>query len=130
MSQSISAVLIYFFSMLTLTSAHASLTHYFVPFAASCGNAVDTDHPGFCSSFKTVAVCYCINSGLPPLMCQDMDMLYARLISVFGSIQKACEYQKDTSPGKCMDDWHCFHDGMKNAHGKLCSSTGKSCRAG
>jgi hypothetical protein len=123
MMRRISAILMCFFSISLLTCAHANSIENF----ASCGNALPTDHPGFCASFKAAAVCYCINSGLPSIMCQDMNMLYARLESVFGSIQKACEYQKYTSPQDCMDNWNCYRHGKKDSRGRICSSTGLTC---
>ncbi|CAM4393251.1 MAG: hypothetical protein LEGION0403_FIIPPAGN_00773 [Legionella sp.] len=95
--------------------------------AFACNNAVPTDNPGFCPSFKTAAICYCQASGLPAGMCQDMRMLYARLISVFGSLQKACEYQKYTSVQDCMDNWNCYRLGGADSRGRICSSTGKAC---
>lgn len=95
---------------------------------AACTNAVPTDNPAFCPSFKTAAICYCTASGLPAGMCQDMKILYARLISVFGSVQKACEYQKYTTTQDCMDNWNCYRLGGVDSRGRICSSTGKSCQ--
>lgn len=94
----------------------------------ACSNAQPTDTPGFCATFKTAATCYCSSSGLPPIMCQDMSMLYARLISVFGSLQKACEYQHNTSTQDCVDSWNCYLKGGLDSRGKQCSSTGKACQ--
>lgn len=94
----------------------------------ACTNAVPTDNPAFCASFKTAATCYCIASGLPAVMCQDMNMLYARLISVFGSLQKACEYQKYTSTQDCMDNWNCYRFGGIDSRGRVCSSTRRACQ--
>jgi hypothetical protein len=113
MIRRIFAVLLCFFSVST--------------FAFACNKALPTDNPNFCSSFKTAAICYCTSSGLPPMMCQDMKMLYARLISVFGSLQKTCEYQKHTSTQDCMDNWNCYRLGGVDSHGKACSSTRKAC---
>jgi hypothetical protein len=95
---------------------------------AACTNAVPTDNPAFCASFKTTAICYCTASGLPPMMCQDMNMLYARLVSVFGSLQKACEYQRYTSPQDCMDNWNCYRLGGVDSRGRICSSTRLACQ--
>lgn len=93
----------------------------------ACTNALPTDNPTFCASFKTAAICYCTSSGLPGVLCQDMNVLYARMISVFGSLQRACEYQKYTTTQDCMDNWNCYRLGGKDSRGRICSSTGKAC---
>ena len=94
-------------------------------FALACSKALPTDNLKFCASFKTVATCYCTSSGLPAGMCQDMNALYNRMIGVFGTLQKACQYQKYTSVQDCMDNWNCYRFGGKDSTGKLCSSTQK-----
>lgn len=94
---------------------------------AACDQALPTSSPNFCPSFKTVAICHCTSSGLPGFMCQDMNALYSRMISIFGSVQKACEYQKDVPARTCMDDWNCYRNGGKDSLGRLCSSTGRAC---
>lgn len=127
MIRGIIAVLVCFFSMTTFASVNE------MPFGLTntaqfaCGKAVPTNDPKFCSSFKTVAICYCTAQGLPPMMCQDMNMLYARLVSVFGSLQKACEYQKETTTQDCMDNWKCYRSGGVDSQGRSCSSTQKAC---
>jgi hypothetical protein len=93
----------------------------------ACPQAADTDNPGFCPSFQSVAQCHCAESGLPKSMCQDMNSIYKRMIVIFGSVQRACEYQKDTSTQNCIDDWSCYRTGGVNSRGALCSSTGRSC---
>lgn len=95
--------------------------------AYSCNNAVPTDDPTFCESFKSVAICYCTSSGLPGIMCQDMNMLYRRMTSIFGSLDKACQYQKHTSKQDCLDNWNCYRTGGIDSRGRLCSGTKKSC---
>ena len=60
-------------------------------YSASCPRAQPSDSPGFCASFKAVAQCHCTSSGLPVGMCNDMKLLYARMISIFGSVQRACD---------------------------------------
>lgn len=97
-------------------------------FALACSKAVPTDNPNFCASFKTAATCYCTSSGLPAGMCQDMDALYNRMIGVFGTLEKACLFQKYTSPQDCMNNWNCYRFGGKDSTGKLCSSTTKPCK--
>lgn len=93
-----------------------------------CPQALPTDSPKFCPSFKSVAECHCVSAGLPKMMCQNVESIYTRMISMFGSLQKACEYQKDTTVQTCIDDWNCYRKGGKDSQGRLCSSTGKSCR--
>lgn len=96
--------------------------------AFACDSALPTDHENFCASFKAVAICHCISSGVPSSMCQNMDTLYNRMITVFGSLQRACEYQKHTTPQDCMDTWNCYRLGGKDSKGKPCSGTTAACR--
>lgn len=93
----------------------------------SCTNAQPTDSINFCSTFKAAATCYCTASGLPASMCQNMKVLNARMIIVFGSLQKACEYQHYTSTQDCINNWNCYLQGGKDSNGKLCSSTQRPC---
>lgn len=93
----------------------------------ACPIALPTDNPNFCASFKTAAICYCTASGLPSGMCQNMKLLYARLMLVFGSLQKACEYQHYTTTEDCMNNWNCYLQGGIDSTGKLCSSTQLAC---
>lgn len=94
----------------------------------ACDNALPTNDVNFCPSFKQVAICYCTSSGLPAGLCQNMNTLYNRLISVFGSLQRACEYQRYTSTQDCIDNWNCYRAGGVDSQGKLCSSTGSACQ--
>ena len=96
-------------------------------YSASCPRAQPSDSPGFCASFKAVAQCHCTSSGLPVGMCNDMKLLYARMISIFGSVQRACDFQRDTTSADCVDSWHCYLVGGVNYNSGLCSSTGASC---
>ncbi len=102
----------------------------FAPQFMACPQAVSTADPGFCASFKSVAQCQCVSRGLPAGMCQDMSQLYSRMVGMFGSVEKACEYQAstshDTTKQQCIDDWNCYRSGGSNASG-LCSSTGHAC---
>ncbi|RUR05419.1 hypothetical protein [Legionella sp. km772] len=95
---------------------------------STCPKALPTNNAGFCASFKVAAVCHCTTSGLPAGMCQDMNALYNRMIGLFGSVQKACQYQKDTTTQNCIDSWSCYRSGGKDSQGRLCSSTGNSCK--
>lgn len=96
--------------------------------ASSCPQAVATDDPGFCSSFQYVAQCHCRSSGLPQAMCQDMGIIYKRMIIFFGSVLLACEYQHDTTRENCIDFWDCYNNGGVDSQGRLCSGSGRSCR--
>jgi hypothetical protein len=101
-------------------------------FAASaysnCPPSLPDDNVNFCASFQQVAECHCVQSGLPKKMCQDMNTLYNRMVSVFGSLQATCRYQHDTSVQLCVDNWNCYRQGGQDSSGKLCNSTGKSCQ--
>ena len=96
-------------------------------FSASCPHAEPSNSPGFCASFKVSAKCYCMSSKLSEGMCADMKLLYTRMISIFGTVQRACDFQRDTSPSDCVDAWHCFLDGGMTSSGGLCNATGASC---
>ena len=94
----------------------------------ACSTALPTDDVNFCSSFKSVATCYCTSSGLPSGMCQDMNQLYNRMVIVFGSLKKACDYQHYTNAQDCMNNWNCYLNGGIDSAGKSCSSTQMACQ--
>ena len=102
--------------------------YFFSISAFACPMAVPTNNVNFCASFKAVATCHCTSSGLPSGMCQDINALYNRMLIVFGSLQKACEYQHHTSTPICMDNWNCFLHGGVDSRGNVCSSTGMACQ--
>ena len=95
--------------------------------AIACPFATATNDPEFCSSFKLAAQCRCTSSGLPARMCMDMNLLYDRMIIIFHSVQKACEFQHDTTTQNCIDSWNCFRNGGTNTQNELCSGTGATC---
>lgn len=95
---------------------------------AGCPNALPTNDVNFCPSFERAAVCYCTSSGLPRAMCEDMNTLYARMISYFGSLRKACEHQRYTTTEDCMDNWNCYLHGGVDSRRRFCSSTKKACQ--
>lgn len=101
---------------------------FFSVLGFACPTALPTNHPNFCSSFKQVATCHCTNSGLPAGMCQNMNALYDRMIALFGSLKKACEYQKHTSAQNCIDNWNCYRLGGTDSQGRICSAVGKACQ--
>lgn len=94
---------------------------------AACQSAAPVTSSAFCSSFQSAAQCHCTQSGLPSGMCTKMSSIHARMISMFGSLRKACEYQKDVSVQACIDDWNCYQLGGLTSQGELCSGTGRSC---
>lgn len=61
-------------------------------------------------------------------MCMDMNLIYQRIISVYGSIEVACKIQVETSAQECLDDWKCYRRGGKNSQGDLCNGSGKPCQ--
>jgi hypothetical protein len=93
----------------------------------ACSLAAPTNDVNFCSSFKTAATCYCTSSGLPSMMCQDMNALYSRMMLVFGTLQRACDFQKHTSAQNCLDNWNCYLHGGKDSQNRNCSGTGSAC---
>lgn len=95
--------------------------------STACPPSSPTNTASFCSSFKASAECYCTSSGLPKGMCNNMNQLYSRMISMFGSLQRACEFQHNTSTQNCTDDWNCYRNGGNNSQNELCSSTGQAC---
>jgi hypothetical protein len=97
--------------------------------APVCPDALPTNNPGFCDSFKIAAKCHCKKSGLPTGMCNDTELLYRRLIAAWGSLENICASQKYTSKQECVDDWNCYRLGGRNSKGQLCSSTGHSCNS-
>lgn len=99
----------------------------FSSFALTCPQALPTNAGGFCQSFKQVAECHCVEAGLPRGMCNNMKTIYSRMIGIYGSVQRACAFQKDTSTQNCIDDWTCYRNGGKNSAGQPCSGTGQKC---
>lgn len=104
----------------------ASPLFAFAPIAA-CPQALPTSDANFCPTFKQSAICFCTSKGVPASMCQDVNKIYSRMISMYGSQQRACQRQKETSYQVCMDDWNCFRQGGTDSTGKLCSATGSAC---
>lgn len=95
---------------------------------SNCKQALPTDNPGFCASFKSAAACYCKESGGPGFVCQNMDLVYKLMMERYHhKLQEVCEAQHDTSTQTCIDDWNCYRNGGKDSQGRLCSSTGKVC---
>ena len=123
----VSCLLSTIFISTTANSGPGLLALFISPTHGNCPQALPTADAGFCASFKSVAQCHCTSSGLPAGMCRDMNSIYSRMVSIFGSQQKACEYQKDTTTQTCMDDWNCYRMGGKDSLGRLCSSNGNRC---
>jgi hypothetical protein len=93
----------------------------------NCAHAASPHQRQFCATFKASASCYCTSSGLPASMCQDIERIYQRMLLVFDNVQKACEFQQDTSQQICMDSWKCYRLGGKDSKGRWCNGTGLAC---
>ena len=104
-----------------------ALACFFSASGFACTNAVPTNDINFCSSFKVAATCYCSSSGMPASMCQDMNQLYSRMMSMFGSLQRACGFQRYTTVQDCVDNWNCYLQGGIDSQGRACSSTQRAC---
>ena len=106
-----------------LAFSHSSFASLF----GSCPPASAISSASFCSSFKLAAQCHCTSSGLPKGMCLNMHSLYDRMNSIFGSVRRACEYQRDTSAQHCIDSWNCYRSGGTTSQNELCSGSGNAC---
>lgn len=95
--------------------------------ASSCPHAVPTHCAKFCETFRNAAKCHCTSSGLPQGMCSDVKLLYKRLITTFGTLERTCEFQRDTTKENCIDSWHCYLNGGVNTDGKPCNDNGNPC---
>lgn len=93
----------------------------------NCSHAVVTSNRRFCGSFRLAAQCQCTSAGLPRGSCTDMGVIYKRMLSVFGTVHDACEFQRDTTTQNCLDNWACYFSGGKDSTGQLCSFTGRAC---
>lgn len=121
MIKKIGAVFLFFFSACTFAAPLSLIPNL------ACHKAEPTNSSTFCPSFKVAATCYCKESGLPAGMCQNMRVLYNRMMSVFGTIQAACKYQRYTSAQDCIDNWLCYMNGGVDSQNRRCSGTGKKC---
>jgi hypothetical protein len=99
----------------------------FQVYSGACPQTDKYDTPEFCKDFENIARCHCNNSGLPAKMCQKVDLIYLRMISTFGSIEKACRFQRDTSTQSCIDAWQCYLKGGQLEDGRLCNGSGLPC---
>jgi hypothetical protein len=90
--------------------------------AHACLKIDDFASPEFCQVFSEIARCHCNHSGLPSRLCQNVQDIYRRMIATFGSIEKACRFQKDTSQENCMNAWKCYLQGGQLENGQSCSS--------
>src|SRR5689334_14288165 len=89
---------------------------------SSCGQALLPSEAGFCSSFKSIAGCHCNATSPIKNICGNMNGLYSYMLAMFyGSLQKACAYQKDTNPQTCIDSWNCYRLGGRDSQNRLCS---------
>ena len=53
----------------------------------TCPKAAATNDPNFCNSFKSVAICHCIESGIPAGKCQSMQYIYDLMIARFNQYE-------------------------------------------
>lgn len=104
----------------------ATMIYWTLP-ATACTNSFPPDDVRFCPSFKAAATCYCTSTGLPAFLCQDMNSLYNRMMLVFGSLKRACEYQHHTSTQDCVDNWTCYLRGGIDSRGRWCNLTQRAC---
>ena len=95
-------------------------------FVFACEQALPTNNPGFCASFKPVAQCHC-SQVLPSAACQDLNKIYERMMLVYRSLDGACSAQHYTSKQACIDAWNCYRNGGLDSQGALCNSTGHPC---
>lgn len=115
--------------ILLLAACLCSFSAFAANMYSNCPQSLPTSDIGFCPSFKSVAECHCVESGLPKSKCKNMRDIYLLMIARFGTIQKACEFQHDTPTQVCVDDWNCYRSGGRDSQGKLCSTTGNACPA-
>lgn len=112
----------------TPTYASLGFLSVFIPKThPDCKNALPPSNHQFCPTFKSAATCACTTSGMPTSLCSDMTLLHKRMLMVFASQKKACEFQRDASTQQCMDSWNCYLHGGKDSKGKLCQQTGEAC---
>lgn len=117
-----------FLKVVNMKQFVATLACLYSCLSLACTNAVPTNDPNFCSSFSASASCFCAEQGLPSSTCNDLNKLYDRMVFVYGSLDKACSHQKQTSPQDCIDTWTCYRNGGVDSKGNTCSGTGLACR--
>jgi hypothetical protein len=117
-------------SLWTITPAQASLgfLQVFIPKShPACAKSLPPGHKKFCPSFAAAAQCACTTSGMPESMCKDMKAIHRRMLAIFSTQRKACEFQRDTPIQICHDSWDCYRLGGKDSTGHLCQSSGLAC---
>jgi hypothetical protein len=119
----------YFFSFSCFGFVAPSAPQSAPQLALGCPMAFPTNDPRFCPSFQAAATCRCIAQGVPQGMCKDTNVIYDRMIAMFKTVERACNFQHDTTPQECMDDWSCYRKGGVDSKGRLCQSTGAACHA-
>lgn len=93
----------------------------------ACPEALPAYDANFCPSFKAAAICHCTASGLPYGICKDVGNVYRRMVSFFGSLERACQHQTHTSAQTCIDNWNCYLNGGIDSSGRACSNNNKAC---
>jgi hypothetical protein len=94
---------------------------------ASCPTATSLSSASFCDEFKAAAECNCQLKGIPKGRCTNMSLVYKLMIDTLGTLQRACEFQHETSTQECMDGWNCYRYGGYTSDGQLCNGTGHAC---
>jgi hypothetical protein len=84
----------------------------------SCPQSAPTSDPHFCSSFKSVTACHCVEATkLPKGMCDNMDFVYQLMKDRFGSIENACQWEvntsHDTTVEVCVAQWNFYFQKCK-----------------
>lgn len=95
----------------------------------SCPESLPTHDERFCPSFKLAALCHCSQSGLPKGFCNNVSSVYRRMVSFFGTLERACNHQGYTDAQTCMDNWSCYLNGGYDSEGRPCSGTTKACES-
>lgn len=109
-----------------LKSISLVLLCFFTTLVFSCETAPLAD-PAFCGKFKASTECNCRALGLPSFLCQDNKALYNYMLSAYGTLDRACNAQRNTTPQICRDSWNCYFKGGTASDGSICSSTGARC---
>src|SRR3990167_11524562 len=100
-------------------TTHSPVPYLVAPTNSNCPLGLPDNDPKFCDYFREAAKCRCMASGLPEGMCNNMDLIFSRMISIYGSAERACQFQKDTSYQDCIDHVNCYRFGGSDSQTKL-----------
>ena len=93
----------------------------------SCPSATPTTDNNFCTSFKAAAECNCELRSPSKKLCQNVKQIYKLMIGYYGSLERACALQHNTTAQVCIDGWNCYLNGGRDSTGGLCNATGNVC---